>query len=146
MLFRSINLKDVLDIQIIDTPHPGDKIFLAPKSELKGFDYKLHSFEFVAVNNLPIGKFTDNIKLEYKNNISQIIRNNPTISEETILELRENFNAKIEAEGIKIFENILRKNNYEEYAIPYLSQVFGVKISMYKLFLTFEDFREVLVC
>ena len=55
-----VNLNDFIDLQIIDTPHDGDKIFIAPKSELKGFDYKLHGFEFTAIANLPIGKFTEN--------------------------------------------------------------------------------------
>ena len=55
-----LKLNDILDIQIVESPKNGDKIFIAPKSELHGFDYKLYHFEFCAVNNLPIGKFTNN--------------------------------------------------------------------------------------
>lgn len=54
------DLKDVIEIQIIDKPHNGDKIFLAAKSELTANKYHLHDFEFVAESDLAPGKFTKN--------------------------------------------------------------------------------------
>ncbi len=54
------DLKDVIEIQVVDRPHNGDKMFLAAKSELSANSYRLHEFEFVAESELTPGKFTKN--------------------------------------------------------------------------------------
>ncbi len=51
------DMKDVLDIQVIATPHNGDKLLLTAKSELIGANMSLHDFEFVAESSLDAGKY-----------------------------------------------------------------------------------------
>ena len=52
-----VDIKDVIDFTVVVAPHNADKLFLAPLSELKAYQYKLHQFEFVADNTIPKGKF-----------------------------------------------------------------------------------------
>lgn len=55
-----VELKDLFDLNIVEIPHNGDKIFLAPKSELEARSYDLDDFEFVAESDLPAGKYLNN--------------------------------------------------------------------------------------
>lgn len=52
-----VDMKDVLDIQIISSPHNGDKLLLSAKSELIGANMSIHDFEFVAESSLDAGKY-----------------------------------------------------------------------------------------
>lgn len=56
----SVNLRDFLKLEITQSPSNGDKIFIAPFSELSATGFDINKFIIGAENSLPAGKFTAN--------------------------------------------------------------------------------------
>ena len=69
----SINLKDFLKIKIVASPINGDKIFIAPFSELSANNFVVTPFIIAAENSLPAGKFTNN-KFSINGTLEEITR------------------------------------------------------------------------
>ena len=56
----SVNLRDFIKIKINEIPSNGDKLFIAPFTELKSTGFNVNKFMIAAENSLPAGKYTEN--------------------------------------------------------------------------------------
>ena len=56
----SVNLRDFLKLEVVQTPSNGDKIFIVPYTELKAVGFNAAEYTIAAENSLAAGTFTDN--------------------------------------------------------------------------------------
>jgi len=69
----SVNLRDFIKIKINETPSNGDKLFIAPFTELKASGFNVNKFMIAAEDSLPAGQYTEN-KFSINGTLSEIAR------------------------------------------------------------------------
>ncbi len=69
----SINLKDFLKLEVVQSPLNGDKIMIVPFSELSANGFDTTKFTIAAENSLPAGKFTSN-KFSINGTLEEVTR------------------------------------------------------------------------
>lgn len=69
----SVNLRDFIKIKINEIPSNGDKLFIAPITELKSTGFDVNKFMIAAENSLSAGQYTEN-KFSINGTVNDVAR------------------------------------------------------------------------
>jgi hypothetical protein len=122
----SVNLRDFLVLDIVQTPSNGDKLFLVPYTELKAANFITNEFTIAAENSLAAGTFTENT-FSINGSLSDVARALAGCLSQS------EYGFKIKYNGTKII--------LEDYAVGSTrkSTMFGIRKANVSDFLTVSD-------